>query len=136
MPLDNPYQRYRQTAVNTSEPADLVVMTYEAVVRWVMRGKTAIASGDVVEAHEALINAQKLVANLSISLDFERGGGIAQNLRSIYDYLIDRLVAANVQKKPEILDEIIGLVQPLLQAWRMAVTQTRTPARVGVQAGA
>ncbi|HLY67014.1 MAG TPA: flagellar export chaperone FliS, partial [Chloroflexota bacterium] len=92
MPLNNPYQRYRQTAVNTSEPADLVVMTYEALLRWLGRAKLGIEQGQVVEAHEALVNAQKLVANLSLSLDFDRGDGIASNLRSIYDYLIDRLV--------------------------------------------
>lgn len=130
MPLANPYQQYRATAVKTSDGGDLLVMSYEALVRWLGRAKSALETGRIVECHEALMAAQELVANLSLSLDFSRAPDIAQGLRSIYDYLNDQLVWANLRKDPALIDEVTGLVQPLLEAWRLAVTQTKRAARL------
>jgi flagellar protein FliS len=129
MPLANPSLQYRATAVKTADGADLVVMCYEALVRWLGRAKVALEGGQIVECHQALMAAQELVANLSLSLDFSRAPEIAQGLRSIYDYINDQLVWANLRKDAALIEEVTGLVQPLLDAWRLAVAQTKRAAR-------
>jgi len=125
LPIANPFHSYRQAAVTTADRGELLIMTYEAILRWLARSRLAIESGNVVDSHEGLINAQKLVANLSISLDFEKGGEIAQNLRTLYDYVTDRLMWANINKDTATIDAVVGLLRPLLEAWRSAVAQTR-----------
>ena len=125
MPLANPYAKYQQTAIHTADRGDLLIMTYEAVLRWLGRADEAIDAGKVPEAHDALVAAQELVRNLAGSLDLERGGDIARNLNALYDYIHIQLVQANVQKSKEAIAAVRDLVAPLLDAWRGAVHTAR-----------
>lgn len=125
MPITNPYARYQQTAIRTADRGDLLILTYEALLRWLARAEDAIMGNKMVEAHEALIAAQDLVANLESSLDFERGGEIASNLAALYDFVKRELIQANVAKDKEMVANVRGLVAPLLDAWRAAVPMAR-----------
>src|SRR5712692_922930 len=125
MPLSNPYNQYRQTAATTADRGQLLVMSYEALLRWLGRADTAIDEGKIPAAHNALVSAQDLVQNLAWALDFDRGGEIAANLSAIYDYLNERLTWANVNKDKEVIEEVRQLVVPLVDAWRVAVEQAR-----------
>jgi len=44
---------------------------------------------------------------MNISLDLEKGGTIAKNLRSLYLYMIQILTEADVKKNIEMFDEVI-----------------------------
>lgn len=125
MPLANPFAKYQQNAASTADRGDLLILSYEAILRWLGRADQAIDAGQLVEAHEALMAAQDLITNLSMSLDYERGGQIAQNLGALYDFLKRELIQANVQKDKAMINSIRELVAPLLDAWRMAVVQAR-----------
>jgi flagellar protein FliS len=125
LPLANPYAKYQQTSAKTADRGDLVVLSYEAILRWLGRADQAIDGGKLLDAHEALVAAQDLVLNLSNSLDYERGGQIAQNLGSLYEYMRRELIQANVQKNKDIIASIRDLISPLLDAWRTAVVQAR-----------
>jgi flagellar protein FliS len=53
------------------------------------------------------------------SLDYERGGDIAENLGDLYGYSIRKLFAANV-KPDTTLDsvaEVKRLIEPIAEAW-------------------
>src|SRR5450755_239781 len=50
---------------------------------------------DVVAKAKAISKALALLGQLSGTLDMERGGPVAQNLRALYEYMINRLVLAN-----------------------------------------
>ena len=123
MPLANPYQRYQQTATQTSNGSQLLVMSYEAIVRWLGRAEGAIEADKVQEAHEALVNAQDLLRSLNWNLNMETGGEVAQNLRNIYEYLLQELVWANVYKDRERIAMVRDMISPLLDAWRVAVVK-------------
>ena len=53
------------------------------------------------------------------SLDYERGGEVAVNLGELYGYSIRKLFAANVNldKAPENVAEVKGLLAPIAEAW-------------------
>ncbi|MDE3074562.1 MAG: flagellar export chaperone FliS [Chloroflexota bacterium] len=125
MPLANPYRQYQNTSVQTADKAQLLLLTYEAIVRWLNRADAAITESRVMDAHDALIAAQTLVGDLANSLDFRRGGDVAINLARLYDYMVERLVSANVSKDNAIVEEVHGLVSSLLDAWRIAVVHAR-----------
>jgi len=125
MPLANPFARYQQTAVRTADRGDLLILTYEALLRWLGRAEEAIAARNVVDAHQALMNSQDLVLNLVSSLDFEKGGEVARNLASLYEFIARQLVQANVEKDAALIASIRELVAPLLDAWRTAVPTAR-----------
>jgi flagellar protein FliS len=125
VPVVNPYARYQQTAVRTADRGDLLILTYEALLRWLGRAEEAIDAGKLVDAHEALLAAQDLVYNLASSLDFQRGGEVAANLGSLYDFVHRQLIQANVAKDKKLVTATRELLAPLLDAWRTAVPTAR-----------
>jgi flagellar protein FliS len=54
---------------------------------------------------------------LNASLDRRVGGELAQNLSSLYDYMVRRLVDANLKNDVTILDEVERLLTELTEAW-------------------
>jgi flagellar secretion chaperone FliS len=125
VPLANPYARYQQTAATTADGGDLLILTYEAVLRWLGRAEEAIDAVNLVDAHQALVNAQDLLYNLETSLDFDRGGEIARSLEALYKYMKAEIVLANVEKNKERIGSVRQLIVPLLDAWRTAVPMAR-----------
>ena len=129
MPLANPYQRYQTTAAQTADGSQLILMSYEAILRWLGRADTAIDENKIQDAHNALISAQEIVRDLSWNLDFAQGGEIAENLRRLYEYMTAELVWCNVHKDKQRIDGVRQLVMPLLDAWRVAVVKARREGR-------
>ena len=109
-------QQYKTTQVQTANPADLVVMMYDGAIRFIRQGISAIESANLEEAHRSLVRAQDIVAELDRALD-PQAGEIATNLAQLYDYMHRRLVEANVRKDVAPLQEVIGLLTELRDAW-------------------
>ena len=73
--------------------------------------------GDLAKRGAAISRALAIVAELQQSLDIEAGGEIARNLRALYFFVTDRLLEANVTNRVEALDEAIGVLETLYEAW-------------------
>jgi flagellar protein FliS len=72
---------------------------------------------EVVTKGNALGKAIRLIDHLNATLDMERGQEIAQNLRSLYDYMLARLTLANLNNDATIAAEVFGLVQKIKTSW-------------------
>ncbi len=120
----NPYQRYRQVTVETASVAELVTLLYRRAIQLLSDAEAAISSRDVPRAHERLVAAQEIVAELMASLNLD-AGELATQLWLIYDYVQRRLVEANLRKDAAIVSEVRELLSPLLEAWETIATQER-----------
>ncbi len=129
---------YSESQIKTATPAKLVEMLYEGGVRFLKEARKALEDKDYVTANEKLKRVQDIVMELNVSLDMEKGGVIAQNLRSLYNYMFQRLLDANIKKNVEIVDEILGYMETLLEVWREAMKKagpsvtTQTPQQSGL----
>ena len=72
---------------------------------------------DVVAKGKAIGKAVRLIGQLDATLDMERGGQIAINLRNLYQYMLARLTTANITNDPQIIVEISSLVAKIKSAW-------------------
>lgn len=79
--------------------------------------KGAIARGDFQEKSIQISKATGIVGGLIDGLDLEKGGEIAGNLNSLYDYINVRLFAATAENDLDILDEVSGLMREVQTAW-------------------
>ncbi|MDQ3810272.1 MAG: flagellar export chaperone FliS [Chloroflexota bacterium] len=119
----NAYQVYRQMQAQTAAPGELVVMLYRGAVRFISSAIAGIQARDIESAHTNLVKAQAVLAELSATLDLERGGDIAAQLLSLYDYFNRRLIEANLRKDPEPAREVERLLRELLPAWERAARE-------------
>ncbi len=64
-----------------------------------------------------LAKAQDIILEMNLVLDTEAGGKLAINLRQLYNYMWNRLTVANNKCDPDILREVIGLLEELNKGW-------------------
>lgn len=119
----NGYERYLETAVETASPARLIVMLYDGAIRFINEAAYAMRQRDYETQNTKLQRAQKILNELICSLDFERGGEVAQNLYRLYNYMYNQLVAANIEDSHERLEHVVGLLSELREAWDTIATQ-------------
>jgi flagellar protein FliS len=103
---------------HSSGGADLVVLLLEGILDRIKLAKLAIAQRDVMQKIKHLNKALEIMGDgLRAHLDVKSGGEIAQNLDDLYAYCSVRLLHANSKNDVRALDEISGLLTPLLGAW-------------------
>lgn len=112
------YAQYRTQAVTTASPAQLVAMLYQGALTAVTVAEQALADRSNLElAHRELVRAQDIVNELTWSLDHEQGGQVAANLAALYDFCVDRLLQANIDKDASLLPSVRDTLAGLAEAW-------------------
>jgi flagellar protein FliS len=80
---------------------------------------------DVTTKGRSIGKAIALIGQLNATLDMERGGEVAANLRSLYVYMLSRLTLANATNDAQIVAEISKLVREIKSGWDQIVTGAR-----------
>jgi len=93
-------------------------MCYEGVIDSLKLAKEKIKEKDYEKKAKAIIKAQDIIKELMCSLDFEKGGKIANNLDSLYNYMLRRILQGDLNKDVRPIDEVIGMFTELLSAWQ------------------
>jgi flagellar secretion chaperone FliS len=124
--MANPFAAYLETKVLTASPLQLVHLAYEGAMESVAEARSHLAAQDIHGRACAITRAQQIVTELQASLDFERGGEISTRLASLYEYMQQRLNAANFEQKDEPLAEVHQLLATVNEAWKELAADTAT----------
>lgn len=107
-----------ETGVLAANPHKLIVMLFEGATVAVTTAAKQMAAGDIAAKGKAISKAIAIIEDgLRASLDRKAGGEIAANLDALYQYMTGRLVIANRDNDPAILDEVQRLLGELKGAW-------------------
>jgi flagellar protein FliS len=108
-----------ETTIADASPEQLILMLHDGLLESMHRARLAMSDGRIAEKGEAISKALAILTEgLMPALDQERGGDIAGNLAALYEYMITRLMLANLQNDPAHLEEVSKLVQELKSAWQ------------------
>ncbi|MCK5737413.1 MAG: flagellar export chaperone FliS [Spirochaetaceae bacterium] len=115
----DPLRAYRQTRVKTASQGQLIVMLYDEGLKQLKTADREFKSAQpkLELVHNAIVKAQDIITELMASLDFEKGGDIAQNLFHLYMYFNQKLVDVNLSKDASDLHEVFSLMESLRNAW-------------------
>lgn len=116
---------YKRTDVMTANKETILLMMYAGAIRFVKKAMDAHDRNDIQERLTAVQRAQDIVNELRATLNFEVGGEIATSLNTLYDFISDRLIQANVHKKKEHLQEALSILQTLNLAWEEAIANLK-----------
>lgn len=119
MAMNNPYNQYKENSIKTASPEELVLMLYNGAIKFMNQGKLYMDQKNVPKTHEVLTRAQNIIKELNVSLDMQYE--ISQNLRSLYVYILEKLLEGNMSKKQEPIDEAISIVAELRDTWKEAM---------------
>jgi flagellar secretion chaperone FliS len=107
---------YRQSAVLTASPEQLVVMLYDGARRFLGQAAAAMRSGNIEASHHKLRRAEAIISHLRDTLDLDQGD-IAERLQAIYLFCSRHLNDARVQRDPQKIEQVSALLGELRSAW-------------------
>ena len=108
---------YKQNQVLNASPKKLIVLLYEGCIKNLKLAEIHISENNIEKTNQVLIKAQDIIAELMNTLDFEKGGEVAENLYRIYEYIASELIKANMSKDVEEVKRNRKLVEELRDAW-------------------
>jgi flagellar protein FliS len=107
-----------ETSVNSASPHELVALLFQGARRAVRMGRMHMQNGNIAEKGKLLSHAILIIGGgLQQGLNLEQGGDLAQRLHALYDYMTRRLLEANLQNSPALLDEVDGLLATIEDGW-------------------
>ncbi|HET7923414.1 MAG TPA: flagellar export chaperone FliS [Rhodanobacteraceae bacterium] len=126
----NAISRYRQVrtegAVEDASPHRLIAMLFDGALSRIALAAAHMRRGEIEDKGAQITRALEIVGALRASLDMNVPGGLPQRLDSLYDYVSRRMLHANIENDPKVLDEVGGLLRVIADAW----AQVAPPAHV------
>src|SRR5579884_1631324 len=89
--------QYREREVRTASPGQLVVLVYDHVLASLARARLAHQAGNIERCIEAVSGARDGLVELLSTLDGEKGGAIASQLRALYSFMLTELADAGAR---------------------------------------
>jgi flagellar secretion chaperone FliS len=111
-----PPRAYRESAVLSAQPEQLVVMLYDGARRFLHQAAIAMGEGQVELAHRKLRRTEDILLHLREVLDMEQGE-IATRLESIYMFCQSYLLKARLDRDPAKIDRVSSMLGELRDAW-------------------
>jgi flagellar protein FliS len=112
-----------ETQAMSASPHQLICMLFDGAATAIGMARHHMAAGDVTAKGNAISKAVSIVDNgLKAGLDAKAAGAsgaeLVANLAALYDYVIRRLLQANLHNDPRALDEAEALLENVASAWR------------------
>jgi flagellar protein FliS len=118
--------------VADASPTRLVQIMYEHILAHLATAKGCMGRiqgnlplPEVRAKCAAMSKALRLLAQLDATLNMEKGGQVAANLRNLYVYMMNRLTQANVVNDPALVAEVVTLVTTIKRGWDQIVAEGR-----------
>jgi flagellar protein FliS len=125
-----------QAGIENASPHRLIQMLMDGALEKVSRAKGFMQRGEIREKGQQIGWAITILEGLKASLNKAEGGEIAQNLEDLYSYMQRRLMDANRENDTAILDEVVGLIRQIKEAWDAVGEQVNVPPQHGNAVGA
>lgn len=133
---------YRDNSILTAGPGQLVLMMFDGALNAIAAARAACdrPATDfrrIETIHKQIVKAQRIIAQLNGTLNFDVGGDFAPLMRRLYLYYHRRLHEANLRKDPAPLIEVEQLLRTIRDAWaEMLSQQGRSPEPAAPEADA
>lgn len=119
------YNAYLRSKVMTATPAELTLMLYEGAIKFVNKAIMSIEKDDVMGAHNNLMKTQRIIEELRASLDHKYP--VAKEFDTVYEYILRRLVEANIKKDKDILEEVLEHLRTMRDTWKEVMKNANAP---------
>jgi flagellar protein FliS len=111
------FHQYERSDIETAGQLDLIIICYQKVILCLKQSKDHIKEKEFDKKANKIMTALNIINELHSSLNFDEGGQIAKSLDSLYTYLTNRIILADVRKNLSIFDECINILNELKSGW-------------------
>jgi flagellar protein FliS len=123
MTMAEQYQKYKAQSVVALTPGEQIVLLFEHAAINLNKAIAFIDQKDISSAHSAIVRAQDIYQFLSEHLDMRLE--ISHDLFSLYQFIYDELVRANLKKDAEIVKRMLAMTRSFRDTWKQAEVLSR-----------
>lgn len=123
MSYASPSSSYREMEIHAASPHKLVVIVFEQLVVNLERARIAMERRDVELRLTSLRRARDIVTELLGTLDFEKGGALANQLADLYQYLLFELVDIGQRGDLHVMRKLVTIASLLRDGFVGAAEQ-------------
>lgn len=136
--IQSAIDNYQFAQVRSASPGRLVVLTFNALISSLVQAKKLIEEKPqctngyptwVEKSHNHLSKAMNIQIELIKGLNFKQGGELAKNLYSLYIYVYEQMIDADMKKEKEPVDTALNFLIPLRDAFDEADKEFRKEIR-------
>lgn len=115
-------KNYQKSAVKMTiagaDRYEIIQLLMAGALEKMVHAKIAIKHKNYEAKSDYISKASAIILSLRESIDFSHGGKeTLDNLSALYTYMIERLVDANVENDPELVDEVSNLLKEIKAGW-------------------
>ena len=125
----NPYLRNQ---VLSAKPEELRLMLFDGAIRFLNAGRKGLESKNYDVSYTNISKAQKIVLELSNSLNRDVMPEVTEKLSALYTFIYRLLIDASTTRETKHLDEAIRLLKYERETWAMLIEKAaKQPAGSG-----
>jgi flagellar protein FliS len=109
---------YQDSVVTTQSRGRLIVLLYDGAIKFMKLAIKELEANNYEAKGRYINKALDIINELNAILDMNAGGEMASNLRKLYCFMIKHLTEANIKRDPEMIREVIRLMEDLNQSWK------------------
>ncbi len=120
MSYANVASNYRRNAILNASPEKLIILLYEGAIQKLERARIELETPGQTHSPsvgENLGKAMAIIGELRASLDLEKGQDVAKRLDGLYEFCIDQIYKANLERHSRALKPTIQVMKTLKEAW-------------------
>lgn len=110
------YAAYANNKVMTASPGELTLMLYDGAIKFCNLAVEAINADEIEKAHINIVKVEHIIEEFQGTLNHKYP--VADDFEAVYAYLMRRLREANIRKDKEILEEVLGHLRTMRDAWK------------------
>ena len=123
--MSNPYQKYKSQQVVSASREKILLMMYEAAIKFTKLAIRAAEEKKIAERCENIGRAFDIVLELNNTLDHKVGGDISARLEQLYMFMTDQYTKANISGATEPLKSNLKMLETLYDGWVQAVEKVK-----------
>ena len=114
-------KQYQKSSIETASREQILIMLYDGAIQFLNKARVAMQNKEIEATNDNLIKAQNIIQEFINSMDREVAPQLAENLISLYEYFIRRLIQANMKRQIEPIDEVLKYLKSLKATWEQAI---------------
>ncbi len=124
MAINSGYSAYNTNRIMTATPAELTLMLYEGAIKFCNIAIIGVEEKNIEKAHNNIVKVENIIGEFIATLNHKYP--VAKDFENVYNYLMDRLIEANIKKDKEILEEVLGYLREMRDTWKEVMKQVKT----------
>ncbi len=117
----NQNKAYIETQILTARPEQLTLLLLDGAIRFAEQAKGHLAASNFDGSYQCLSKAEQIAMELLNSLRPENAPDLCRQQASLYLFIYQKLVEANMYRDAARIDEAVRVLQTLRETWLLLI---------------